>query len=227
MSNETATFCKDPDSVVNYSIDWSDWLDSDTISTSTWAADTGLTVDSDSETTTVATAIVSSGTAGTAYGLTNTITTAAGLTAERTITIMVQESSTDASNAATQPPDTIDSTTNVGKVRLLIGDVSTDPTKRLFSDTEISSFLSMENNEVRLAAATACESLSSQAALTTRLEIIDNYTIDTRKQADAYIKMAERLRSSIDDTPSCGFAEIAYSDFQAAEIQHTKSVRAN
>lgn len=87
---------KDPDAVLDYGMDWSQWLNTgDTISSATWSvtAPTGdgdpIAVDSDSETTTVATAIVSGGTVGNQYDLTCRIVTAAGLTDDRTIRVTV------------------------------------------------------------------------------------------------------------------------------------------
>jgi hypothetical protein len=85
------TFFKDPDAVLDYAIDWSDWLGSDTISTSTWTVPTGITEDSESETTTVATIWLSGGTAGVKYDLVNEIVTAGSRTANRTIRIDVRE----------------------------------------------------------------------------------------------------------------------------------------
>ena len=87
-----SSFIKDPDSVLDYKIDWTDWLDTDTIATSSWVTDdAGITIDSDSETTTETTVWLSSGVAGSSYILTNTITTAVPRTAERSITIYVLE----------------------------------------------------------------------------------------------------------------------------------------
>lgn len=83
---------KDAADVVDYQIDWSTWLETgETISTSSWSVDTGLTKDSDSNTTTTATIWVSSGTAGTAYKAYNTITTSAGRTQKKYIEIIIQE----------------------------------------------------------------------------------------------------------------------------------------
>ncbi len=89
-----AVFTKDPDSVLDYTIDWSNWLTaagSDTISSSSWTVGTGITEDSDSNTTTTATIVVSGGTAGTDYDLANKVVTAGGRTVERTITIKVRQ----------------------------------------------------------------------------------------------------------------------------------------
>jgi len=82
-------FLKYATSVLDYQIDWSTWLGTDTISTSTWAADTGLTVDSESETTTSATVWISGGTVDAVYKLINTIVTAGGRTKEQVIHIQV------------------------------------------------------------------------------------------------------------------------------------------
>lgn len=82
-------FLKDPNSVLDYVVNWASWLDTDTISTSTWTVPTGITKASDTNTTTTATIWLSGGTAGTSYDIANKIVTAAGRTEERTITIVV------------------------------------------------------------------------------------------------------------------------------------------
>jgi len=84
------THIKDPEAVLSYTITWSDWLASDTISTSTWTVESGITKDSDSNTTTAATITLSGGTAGTTYTLVNHIVTAAGLEDDRSLFIKVQ-----------------------------------------------------------------------------------------------------------------------------------------
>ena len=86
-----STFTKDPDATLDYQIDWSSWLGSDTISTSTWTVPSGITKDSDTASTTTTTIWVSGGTAGTSYELVNRIVTAAGRTDDRTIQINVRE----------------------------------------------------------------------------------------------------------------------------------------
>jgi len=84
-------FQKDPDEVLDYSIDWSTWLGEDTISTSEWTVPAGITEDSDSNDTTSATIWLSGGTAGVKYSLVNEIVTAGGRTANRTISVLVVE----------------------------------------------------------------------------------------------------------------------------------------
>jgi hypothetical protein len=83
------SFSKSPIAVLDYKIDWSDWLGIDTISTSTWTFPTGITKDSDSKTNTTTTAWVSGGTEGKSYLLVNKIVTAGGRTEQKTIEIVI------------------------------------------------------------------------------------------------------------------------------------------
>ncbi|MFN2233883.1 MAG: hypothetical protein ACK2U1_06605 [Anaerolineales bacterium] len=87
-------FVKDPDAVLDYGFDWSDWLDSgagEAISDYTIDADTGITVDSDSESSGVITVWLSGGTAGSTYAVRCEIETDDGRIDERTMIIKVQE----------------------------------------------------------------------------------------------------------------------------------------
>ena len=91
MPELLATYNKDPTEVLDYTIDWEALLDGDTISTSEWAAETGITKDSDSKTDTLAIIWVSGGSAEKQYTLTNTIVTAGARTRVRSIAINVIE----------------------------------------------------------------------------------------------------------------------------------------
>lgn len=82
---------KDPDSVLDYSIDWSQWLGSDTIVSSSWSVTSGIAVDSNTNGTTSTTIWVSGGTAGTTYSLQNRIITSGGRTKDVTIDVPVAE----------------------------------------------------------------------------------------------------------------------------------------
>lgn len=95
MTQPIVTFDKDPNAVLDYTIDWSDWLATgESISTSMWTiTPTGLTEDSETEDLTSATIWLSGGTAGTTYTLVNRIVTdnATPRTEDRTIAIHVKE----------------------------------------------------------------------------------------------------------------------------------------
>lgn len=82
---------KDPNSVLDYAVDWSAWLGTDTIATATWTVPTGLTKASDSATTTVATVWLSGGTVGTEYSVNCRITTAGGRTEDQTLVFYIRE----------------------------------------------------------------------------------------------------------------------------------------
>jgi len=86
-------FTKSDAEVLDYVVDWNTggWLDGDTIATSTWSAETGLTIDSETETTTAATVWLSGGTSDEVYIVTNQIVTAAGRTAERSFRLAVED----------------------------------------------------------------------------------------------------------------------------------------
>jgi hypothetical protein len=73
-------------------LDWSKWLDSgDTIVASTWPVVSGLTIDAEAFTTTVAKVWLSGGTTNTNPTVTNQIVTANGLRKQRSINIPMTE----------------------------------------------------------------------------------------------------------------------------------------
>lgn len=84
-------FVKDPEAVLDYTIDWSAWLDDDTIVTSTWDVESGIVDDSDSNTATTTTIWLSGGTLDTNYSLTNHIVTAADREDDRTIEVYISD----------------------------------------------------------------------------------------------------------------------------------------
>jgi len=85
-------FPKDPDAVLDFGIDWTEWLeDNELITVHAITAEVGITVDSNSETDGVVTIWLSGGTAGTAYNIACKITTDAGRTEERSILIRCEE----------------------------------------------------------------------------------------------------------------------------------------
>ena len=91
---------KDPSAVLDYVFDWTEWLATgETIAVDsetgekliTITADTGITVDSSTESDGKVTVWLSGGTAGINYKVACLITTSAGRTDERTIWIKVVE----------------------------------------------------------------------------------------------------------------------------------------
>jgi hypothetical protein len=86
------TYVKDPQAVLDWVFDWSEWLAiGETITARTVTVETGLVKDSDSATTDTVTVWLSGGTAGVSYQVACRITTSSARTDERTITIRVQQ----------------------------------------------------------------------------------------------------------------------------------------
>lgn len=98
---------KDPDETLDYSIDWSRFLDGATISGTTWYVNdadgvktelvasgplvNGIQLVSNTNTDTVTTAYIASGTNNTLYTFTCKITTSGGLVVERTVRLRIRE----------------------------------------------------------------------------------------------------------------------------------------
>lgn len=84
-------FNKDPSARKDYGFNWAPWLDGDTISTSTWTLDDGITNYLSTNTATTTTIWLSGGTPGQDYTATNQITTAGGRIEQQSLKIQVRE----------------------------------------------------------------------------------------------------------------------------------------
>lgn len=82
-------FTKTPESLLNYTVDWSEWLAGDTIMDSDWEIPDGITNVNDVFDSTSSTIWVNGGTKDNSYTLVNTITTTNGLTDKRYIVIKI------------------------------------------------------------------------------------------------------------------------------------------
>lgn len=88
------TYEKTPAEILSFSLDWSAWLDTDTIDTSLWAVNSSdITVSGSSSTSTTTTVTLSAGLVDATYTVTNTITTvtAPSQTVERSFRVRVRE----------------------------------------------------------------------------------------------------------------------------------------
>lgn len=94
-----SVFRRDPDSVLPFTWDWSDWLaafpddPTPTIDAHSIDADDGITVESSSHDDTSVTAVISGGTAGSTYSVTCRVTLDTGTpyVDERTIRLVTEE----------------------------------------------------------------------------------------------------------------------------------------
>ncbi len=91
------TATKDPDAVLDYRWDWTDYLGEDTITDVEFLTYTGtddpdaVAVDSYDNDETSATAVLSGGVAGLKYRVTCRITTAGGITDDRSLYLTIKE----------------------------------------------------------------------------------------------------------------------------------------
>jgi hypothetical protein len=91
---------------------------------------------------------------------------------------------------------TFDPTTDIGKVRVIIGDKL--QAGALFTDEEIQAMLDMEDGEIKLAAATLLDQVaSSQALLQKKIKLGDIQT-DGPAVAASIREQAKALRASAD-----------------------------
>jgi hypothetical protein len=81
---------KDPDELLDYSIDWSGRLGSDTISTSVWTVPDGITNEDEEKTTTTTTLWLSGGTLAVTYEFLNRIVTAGGRIMDQTTRLKIK-----------------------------------------------------------------------------------------------------------------------------------------
>lgn len=84
---------KDPNDVVDYTIDWSRYLSriGDTILVSAWIVPLGIVMQTETNNPTSTTIWLSGGTTGSLYELTNRINTVGGRQLDKTITIRVRD----------------------------------------------------------------------------------------------------------------------------------------
>lgn len=89
-----------------------------------------------------------------------------------------------------------DLTTDLGMVRLLLNDVDEDT--QVFTDDEITAFLTLEGGSVKRAAAQAIDTNATNEALASKVLKTQDLSTDGAKVADAMRKHADRLRAQAD-----------------------------
>lgn len=82
---------KDPDELLDYSVDWSRRLDGDTILESVWDVPDGLVTESHAHDAASTTIWLSAGVAGRAYRITNRVRTHAGRIMDQTVHLAMEE----------------------------------------------------------------------------------------------------------------------------------------
>lgn len=117
-------------------------------------------------------------------------------------------------------PPTYDVSSDAGKVRLLISD--TDMSNVIFVDDEITTFLDLEGQNVRRAAALALETIASNEAQVLKVIRTLDITTDGAKLSTELRARAADLRAQADDTADddgSGFeiAELVVDDFSFSD----------
>lgn len=115
-------------------------------------------------------------------------------------------------------------TENAGKVRLLIPDKDTENVEnQIFQDDEIEAFLTLEDDNVRRAAALAIETIASSEALTLKVIKLLDIQTDGAKTSDALLARAAKLREQAteaeewEEDGAFDIAEMVVDDFSARE----------
>ncbi len=94
----------------------------------------------------------------------------------------------------------VDFDTDVGKVRVLLGDTEAENVESgigeymYFSDAEINAFLEMYGENVKLAAARAMETIASSQALLLKSWSTDDLAVNGDRIAESLRKIAAQLR---------------------------------
>ena len=115
---------------------------------------------------------------------------------------------------------TYDLTTDIGKVRLLCTDSVI--AYEIFSDDEIGSFLALESDTVKKAAALALETIASSEVLVQKRIRLLELTTDGPAESAELLKRATLLREQAEadeegDYSPIDFAPLIYDDFSFRE----------
>lgn len=80
---------KDPDEVISFGVDWSEYLGAETVTSSNWTVPSGVTKVGQTLVGKQANVTISGGTLGTVNRITNRVTTSAGETVDQSIDIEI------------------------------------------------------------------------------------------------------------------------------------------
>ena len=117
---------------------------------------------------------------------------------------------------------TYDPATDAGKVRLLISD--TQDTNHIFEDTEIQSFLDIQDDP-RLAAAMALETIAASQVLLLKVIATPQLSTHGDKMARVLKELAESLRNRVDDDYAFDWAEEVQNSFSERDRIYKQFLR--
>lgn len=118
---------------------------------------------------------------------------------------------------------TYDTTTNLGKVRNLIGD-SVDSGHQL-EDADINAFLSMTSNDLYKSASLCLYRISASKALLAKRKQAGNYSEDLTAIAREVREVAKLYQTMAESIPAEAQAEVITTDFSYREVLLNKVLR--
>ena len=116
-----------------------------------------------------------------------------------------------------------DTSTNIGKVRTLIGD--TDSTSFLLSDEEIQVFLDLESNDIYAASAGCLRRIAADKALLEKIIKAGNYSEDTKGISKALLATAQRYEDRSSSVPAEAQSEEYLTTFNWDDILQDRALR--
>lgn len=118
---------------------------------------------------------------------------------------------------------TYDTTSDRGRVRMVITD--RDEANPIFQDDEIDAFLDMNDDSIRLAAASALETIATDQALVLKVIVTLDLETDGAKVADSLMKRAASLRAQEESVGAFDIASMVVNDFSEREQIYNEILR--
>jgi hypothetical protein len=112
---------------------------------------------------------------------------------------------------------------SIGRVRLLISDRDEDTA--VFSDDEIEALLAIEEDDVRLAAASALEAIAANETLVLKRITALDLTTDGPAVAKSLLEIAKRLRDTVAELPAFDIAEMVVDAHSERERLYKQALR--
>lgn len=127
------------------------------------------------------------------------------------------------STVTTSGTFTYNVSTNLGKVRMMIGD--TDSTTALLTDEEINAFLSMNGNDLYATASACLYRIASSKALVAKRISAGNYSEDTSGMAAELRATAKEYKAMSDSVPAEAQAEIIWNEMSYNSVIARRDLR--
>lgn len=112
---------------------------------------------------------------------------------------------------------------NIGKIRNLIGDVL--EASALLTDEEITSFLSMQANDLYMTAALCLRRIAANKVLVARVRKSGDFMEDTRDIVKNMMSVAKTYEDMSKSAPAEADAETIYTDFNYQDIRFNRALR--